>query len=1175
MYVKLDPESKSDNEYADVISDNIKLDSNLLTSNIGNNFTLNLWNIPSGDLEKKSRFWWAWSEFGKWAFQCAPPDGVPIWEWIPAITCWMNDMLPPSIWISEWQCGTSLLSEEEEEEYNSCNGDVNKNGVSDCIEWKLSWGNLDLSTDAGWYSYNSWWNLSVELQDSEGSRVRLDNASYVEFELARVEIPLDNTKEFDDSNIQVIYDDSIPELATEEAREAANTYVSFTESRLRVRAGATRSYFSTKGQDANIFFRTSLSTEDHTWEEIISLESSLTEIQVRWDMLFTSIHKLSQDEDWLQTWESAIVAHDATNIYIIDGNQSDKNSIAIQIDADSTSDENQSAGSYELLITDSEWMTSKKEFDIIPNIATQLDVDISTSIAEVWGAITTNLFTIYDAYNNPTSGSLYSVEASIFGNSLEFSPSWGKSLDIRTFEWYSAFRLQTTDNAGTNKITFDLFDADNNKITTVTETIRVLDGIQLDINPLSDDVEVWGWVYDFDITLRDASNAVITDFDTRAYLILNPLYGNPLTPYIEIKNGKWNISLQTSTLAGRDIKLEFQIEWWNEIYKKYIDILPGDPLKVDLALSKWKMQANPNESSLLEASLKDRYDNLVYSDNSTQFTSELLEKYADVVSFDANTKKAVWWKATFKISWTDTPWIARFKISTSPDVWNNFFTVGWSAPFEKFKLDSIASMRQNGILTSEWRQIFREYSDSQYISQFSEREADQLVINWVWENAGAIETFYFWNEDNIFGNNYNALHSVLLWAPYGDVTQENYLASWLLFDRENKSLSVTSLLNDPYQRDDIISLHPNGSLVSLSSWADITQDIEFYFDIARDGKLSADISNRALSTYVWKLYYNLPGDIGVSLCEWNLASCLEDSQWPQILWVLSDESYVFEENRGWIILKNAFGREIFSVDQDWKFERKSNIYIELDENNRWSYLSLNLLSEDTVIWQIIISLDNANINISRWSDALLQNKLNTLENTLILSLETNLYSSRNQRLSSDITKKVIFYNDPFWPPSNLDNFHESGEESFSNFSEIQGAGWEWANRSLLELASWKSVWASTKEYADFSLINLWDPVFALRKIQKWFLSDPDTKKHFDATIGKRISWKEDIEWYKVFDYNADDKDDILLIRSDDYIELLENKYLSNDFLWKWNLVFAADMMLLVVELLCILMECLR
>ena len=1229
MYIKLDPESKSDNEYASTISDNIKLDSNLLTSNIGNNFTLNLWDIPSGDLEKKTRFWES-------AFQCAPPDGVPIWEWIPAVTCWMNDMLPPTIWISEGHCGTSLLTEEEEEEYNTCNGDVNKNGVSDCIEWKLADWNLALSADADWYGYNSWWNLSVEIQDSAGAKVRLDNASYVEFELAKVEIPLDTTREFDNSNIQIIYDDSIPELATEEARELARDYVSFKESRLRVRAGSTRSYFSTKGQDANIFFRTSLSTADHTWQEIIALESSLTEIQVRWDMLFTSTFKLSEDEEGFQTWESSLLAHDATNVYIIDWNQVEKDEVSSEIQADSVSDEKlifsienvsragntlpiaypldikivqddelvfqqldvsqqslsdyiwltafESAGAYELLITDAEWMTSKKEFDVLPNLATSLDVDISTSVAEVWWAITTNLFTIYDDYNNPTTGSLYRVEANIFGNGLEFSPSGQKDIEIDTFEWYSAFRLKTTQSAWVNKVTFDLFDADNNKVTTITETIRVLDGIQLDINPLSENIEVWGWVYDFDLSLKDASNTIISDFNTRAYLILNPLYGNPIKSYVNIEKWKWRISLQTSTLAGKDIKLEFQIEWWNEIYKKYIDILPGKPLKVDLALSKWKMEANPDEFSLLEASLKDRYDNLVYNDNTTEFTSELLEKYADIVSFDAIEKTALWWKATFKISWTETPGIARFKISTSPDIWENSFTIAWSSPFPKFRLDDILSMRKDGILTSDGRKIFREYSDSQYISQFPLREdlldnetykslsetdrvsvlalwdaSDQLVVNWVWANAGSIETFYFWNKDGVFGNNYNALHSVLLWAPYWDVTEENYLAWSLLFDRKNKSLSVTSLLNDPYERDDIISLHPNGSLSSLSSGADITQDIEFYFDIGRDGKLMADISNQALSTYVWKLYYNLSDNIEVSLCEWNPRSCLEDNQWTQILGILSDQNYIFQESRWWIILKNAFGREVFSIDRDGKFNRKSNVYIKLNENNRWNYLSLNLLSEDIVIWEVIVSLDNADINISRGSDTLLKNKIENLKNTLILSLETNLYSSRDERLTSAATKKIIFYNDPFTSRSNLDSFHESWEESFSNFSQIQGAGWEGWNKSLLELASGKSVGESTKGYADFSLINLWDPVVSLRKIQKWFLSEPDINKHFDATIGKRISGSQDIEDYRVFDYNADDKQDILLVKSDGYIELLENKYIDTDFLWKGNLVYAADM----------------
>ncbi len=1232
MYVKLDPESKSENEYASTISDNIKLDSNLLASNIGTNFTLNLWDVPSRDLDKKARFWASES-----AFQCAPPDGVPIWEWIPAITCWMNDMLPPTIWISEWHCGTSLLTEEEEEEYYTCNGDVNKNGVNDCIEWKLSWWSLDLSADSGWYGYNSWWTLSAEIKDSSWTKVRVDNASYVEFELARVEIPLDSSREFNDSNVQAIYDDSIPELATEEAREAAEAYVNFKESRLRVRWGSTRSYFSTKGQDANIFFRTSLSTADSDGQEIISLESSLTEIQVRWDILFTSAFKLSDDEEGIQTWESTIVAHNDTNIYITDWNQTNKEAIATDIESDTLSNEQlifsienvsrawntlpisypldikilnneeeivfeqlwlsqedlsrfvwlaalESAGWYTILISDSEGMSSKKEFDILPNVATNINVDISASVAEAWWAITTNLFTIYDDYDNPTTGSLYRVEASIFGNGLEFSPSTEKNLSVETFEWYSPFRLKTTGSAGVNKITFDLFDADNNKITTITETVKVLDGIQLDISPSSEAVTVWWWIYDFDLTLRDASNAIITDFDTRAYLIINSLYGNPLESYIDIQNWVWTISLQTSTLAGRDVKLEFQIEWWNEIYKKYIDILPGKPLKIDLALSKWKMQASPDEFSLLEASLKDRYDNLVYNDNTTEFTAELLEKYTDIVSFDATEKTAVWWKNTFKISWTETPWIARFKISTSPDIWNNSFTIAWSSPFPKFKLDDILSIRKDGILTSDGRKLFREYSDSQYISQFSMREdllknetyqglsksdrdsvlaiwdeSDQLVVTWVWANAGSIETFYFWNKDTILGNNYNALHSVLLWAPYGDVTQENYLASSLLFDRDNKSLSVTSLLNDPYERDDIISLHPNGSVSSLSSWADITQDIEFYFDVNSDEKLSADISNEALSTYIWKLYYNLWDDVDISLCDSNPESCLEDTESTQIVWMLSDKSYAFEENRWWIILKNAFGREVFSIDRDGNFKRKSNVYIELNENNRWPYLSLNLMSEDTVIWEIIIAFDNAEINISRWSDTLLKNKIENLKNALILSLETNLYSSREERLSSDTSKKIIFYNDPFTSSSNLDSFHESGEESFSNFSETQWAGWEQWNKSLLEFASGKSVWESTKEYADFSLINLWDPVFSLRKIQKWFLSDPETKKHFDATIWKRISGSEDIEVYRVFDYNADDKQDILLVRPDKYLELLENKYINTDFFWKGNLVYAADM----------------
>jgi hypothetical protein len=62
-----------------------------------------------------------------------------IWEWIPAIICWLQDMLPPKIKIGESSCSMSdlFLNEEERQELEACQGDANKNGINDCLEAKL------------------------------------------------------------------------------------------------------------------------------------------------------------------------------------------------------------------------------------------------------------------------------------------------------------------------------------------------------------------------------------------------------------------------------------------------------------------------------------------------------------------------------------------------------------------------------------------------------------------------------------------------------------------------------------------------------------------------------------------------------------------------------------------------------------------------------------------------------------------------------------------------------------------------------------------------------------------------------------------------------------------------------------------------------------------------------
>jgi hypothetical protein len=57
-----------------------------------------------------------------------------------------------------------------------------------------------------------------------------------------------------------------------------------------------------------------------------------------------------------------------------------------------------------------------------------------------------------------------------------------------------------------------------------------------------------------------------------------------------------------------------------------------------LHLSADKIEATPSESAVLEAILKDRYNNDVFTDNATSLSIEIHEKSQDIISVDASEK---------------------------------------------------------------------------------------------------------------------------------------------------------------------------------------------------------------------------------------------------------------------------------------------------------------------------------------------------------------------------------------------------------------------------------------------------------------------------------------------------------------------------------------------------------
>jgi len=69
--------------------------------------------------------------------------------------------------------------------------------------------------------------------------------------------------------------------------------------------------------------------------------------------------------------------------------------------------------------------------------------------------------------------------------------------------------------------------------------------------------------------------------------------------------------------------------------------LPEKAMKIDLVLSKNKLDASSNDYSTVNIELKDRYNNLVFTDNSTKVDIEILPEYTHILTFDKKTNNVI------------------------------------------------------------------------------------------------------------------------------------------------------------------------------------------------------------------------------------------------------------------------------------------------------------------------------------------------------------------------------------------------------------------------------------------------------------------------------------------------------------------------------------------------------
>ena len=1108
MHVQLNPEAKWENPYADIIQKNAALQSKLLWNNI--------WASQKNQYEN--------------TFKCAPPEWVPIFEWMPAVVCWIDDVLPPTISVSDSTCGTtvSLLSQEQQDFIAQCNADEDKNWVNDCLEKSLDSGEVSLKTDSSSYYINQPWKLTVELKDTDDNPIVYNNSSEVNFKLVKVEIPKDENIEFTSSNTSVVY--SWGEISKE-----VKKYISFTPTTQRVNKWFTQSSFAATWKEANFYFQAEVNLKDDKNSPVVLKNSEIIKVEVRADKMYTSVSTLQKNNTWdIQNILSGenIVVNNASQIFIIDTQrakidelkniiysentlaektiirleQKNKNwvqrniSYPITIKASNSRQEVLFEKSLEysdlerfstlpwitqawnitLEIIDANGQKIESELFLKPDVAAKIETKIWSNILESNWAITTNVITVVDKFWNPLIWERLTFESTIEGNSIGFNASTNKTLQTNVIEWYQLLRLESLTKTGVSNLRIVVKDENNTQLLETTQQIRVVENI---------DISLWdtalkvGWD-EYKIILNVWNSSAFDDFNSRVYFNISDIYATTSQPYFDIVNGKAEITLTTSTLANKSVPVEIQIEWLRTIYNKNLEILHDEPEYLQLWSWETGIQANW-ETTQIQAFIKDQFWNITYSLNSGTISMEVAEDFQKFLSpSDAQISNGI---ALLEPETSTTPWVAYYKVS------------------------------------------------------YGEMEA-----------AGMIQTYFHWNAKSISNGEYNPLYTTLLWAPYADVTQKNYLAKDLLFNRDNRSLAVTGLLNSPYKYSDVVMVEHNWAIRNISDSQDLSTDITFSTQV-EDWKLAVNVRNISMWDYVAKITPNFWDKVDLFLCNANngdFSTCLEKNNNSILVQSQNEDFEVFKDNTS-LFLENKYWKKIFQVDEFGSINTAPGIYFDIVDNGQ-KYLQINITSTQWILGSFVYNFSDSQVLTTRMN----QSKIEDTKNTILIELSDELYAARNEYGDRNYNK-VIYYNDPFSTQSSINNMWDGSILGYENFNDEGSIGWRDSNKTLLSFSAWESVWNSLLPYQSLGVVNLWDPVLKLKKIQRELPKAPDdVMRNYDSTIWKLISDDPNMEHFQLFDYNNDDKTDVLIIWRDKYLHVLENIWNSQNITFNrgsiWN-----------------------
>lgn len=811
---------------------------------------------------------------------------------------------------------------------------------------------------------------------------------------------------------------------------------------------------------------------------------------------------------------------------------------------------------YSLNLRDAAGYSGVYSFHILPDSLSQIKVELGSELMGI-GAQTQNYISLLDNFWNKASGELYRAALSLDGDSLVFlDGDSDQTLDLDSFSWELNFTLQANTQPGTSTLEIEIFDILWNSLLTQSRDIRVSQDLQLSSQysveqSSSLNAYVWYNSYDIELILRNSDGSIASDYNNLGRVNMAEVYGSldawmiprdrqgnktkeniyenlelSGTQTLDFISGKAKMTLTTATLAAPQITIDVSTPGMQKLEQIRIDILAGEGALMDITLSQWYISSGDQNQAIAQVQVKDRYGNIRYNDNTTPLVLEIPDQYKNTIQGDNNSKIVAWGTAEFII------------------------TSGSKASSSYFKVSAPSTAFSTAI-------------------EIPGNDDETVVVSPLNYAIGNIDHVYLWWSDEQAkvsldnSRRYNGLYSVLLWAAYGDYTQNDYLAGNILFDKNNRSLAVTSVLNNPYAARQLISLHQQAGLQINTNTADIFQDIVVESFVNAQNKLELAIANRSLATHIASVVYT-PTNLELIACLTQqdlLGECVSNNQSSISLQSIQDDIISYATNDE-LVLQHISWERLLSVSADGDFTLYHATSLQARTSDLGNTAIFDIVYEWQTVGHVALSLQDNALNVSR-NKTLFENKKTSLTDTTLVYLHGSDYSY-NMRQDQQNQVLQIAYEAPIASNfSSLDIFHQGSEHGFETAPQQENIGWEGDNKTLLWFASGSWVWEATRPFMSFSLINLWDPVLALwEQYLAAPLQDIDASqlvRGFDASVWEILDSQSQTRWYGVFDYNGDNKQDIFSVDYRGYITLFENVSGAQRFVNRWELLQIQDM----------------